>query len=141
MDMLATKRAEEEKLLADMKKREEEEKALALKRKEEQKAKYAETLRENAQKIEMKRQMAEREVQEDLKLQREYDELLATQERRRAEALAALYSKSQRRAAVAGEQVVKEAEFKEKQFEMRLAATLVRSPGRQRVTGAASLPR
>lgn len=67
---------------------------------------------------------AEKEIEDDKKLQREYEELLATQERRRAETLAALYSKSQRRAAVAGEQVVKEAEFKEKQFELRLAATL-----------------
>lgn len=110
-----------------MKKRDEDEKAAALRRKEEQKKKFAETLRDNAQKIEMKKTMLEREVQSDLRLQREYDELLATQERRRAETLAALYSKSQRRAAVAGEQVVKEAEFKEKQFEMRLAATLVRA--------------
>lgn len=124
MELLATKRAEEERLLAEMKRREEEEKAEALRRKEEQRRKFEETLRDNAVKIEMKKQMAEREVQEDLRLQREYDELLATQERRRAEALAALYSKSQRRAAVAGEQVVKEAEFKEKQFELRLAATL-----------------
>lgn len=124
MDMLATKRADEAKLLADMKKREEDEKAEALRRKEEQKMKYAETLRENAQKIEMKKHMAEKEIEDDRKLQKEYDELLATQERRRAETLAALYSKSQRRAAVAGEQVVKEAEFKEKQTELRLAATL-----------------
>ena len=46
--------------------------------------------------------------------------MLTEQEKRRHEQLEALYSKSARRAAVAGEQAVKEATAKKKEFEFRL---------------------
>ena len=122
MEAEAVKKAEEVKLMEDLAIREAHEKAEAARKKILQKAKYDETMRDNDAKIAAKAQQAEASRLEDVRLQNEYKEMLEMQEKRRKDQLEQLYSKSAARAAVAGEEVVKQAAFKEKEFEFRLAA-------------------